>query len=373
MKWDYLVVGAGFFGCVLAERLANDAGASVLVIDKRDHIGGNCHSQENPDTGIEYHTYGTHIFHTSSRMAWDYITKFSDFNGYHHKVLTVHNGKTYQFPINLATINSFYHLNLTPVRAREFLASEILREGIREATNLEERAISLVGRPLYEAFIRGYTTKQWDSDPQYLPSEIIDRLPVRYDYDSSYFPDARWQGIPLGGYASVFERLLDSPRIEVRLNCDYFEHRDELSVKHKVIYTGPIDRYFDYMHGKLEWRSVEQMVEVRSEADFQGTAVMNFADLTVPHTRIHEPRHLHLERNYPKDRTVILYEIPKLRDEEPCYPVRTMNNMSLLKKYLDLAKREKHVIIGGRLGGYAYIDMDRTILSALNSYRENFA
>jgi UDP-galactopyranose mutase len=372
MKCDYLVVGAGFFGCVLAERLANDAGARVFVIDKRSHIGGNCHSREDAETGIEFHTYGTHVFHTSSRQVWEYINRFSKFNGYHHQVLSVHKGRVYQLPINLATINSFYNLKLAPGEAREFLEQETRAAGIRRPRNLEEEAISKVGRPLYEALIRGYTTKQWNKDPRELPPEIVDRLPVRYNYDNGYFPNGRWQGIPLKGYTRVFERLLNSPRIQVQLDCDFFKLRHEFDVKRKIVYSGPIDRYFDYIHGRLEWRSVEFTRKVRPEQDFQGTSVMNYADLNVPFTRIHEPRHLHPEREYCRDRTVIFYERPTQDLDEPYYPVNTPDNQSLLGKYTDLARRERNVIIGGRLGTYAYIDMDTTILAALECYRENF-
>jgi UDP-galactopyranose mutase len=372
MKCDYLVVGAGFFGCVLAERLARDGDARVLVIEKRSHIGGNCHSQEDPETGIEFHTYGTHVFHTSSRDVWKYITKFTEFNGYHHQVLTVHKGKVYQLPVNLATINSFYGLELVPSQARQLLRHETRSAGIRRPRNLEEKAILSVGRPLYEAFIRGYTTKQWGRDPRELPPEIIKRLPVRYNYDNSYFASGRWQGIPLMGYTRLFDRMLHSPGIRIQLDCDFFKHRDDFRVKHKTIYTGPIDRYFDYIYGRLEWRSVEFVRQVQPEQDFQGTAVMNYADTNVPFTRTHEPRHLHPERNYCKDQTVVFYERPKQDLDEPYYPVNTPDNESLLGKYIELARRERNVIIGGRLGTYAYYDMDKTILAALKCYRENF-
>lgn len=371
MKCDYLVVGAGFFGCVLAERLANDAGARVFVIDKRSHIGGNCHSQEDAETGIEFHTYGTHVFHTSSRHVWEYINKFTEFNGYRHQVLTTHRGRVYQLPINLATINAFYDLSLTPAEARDFLKGEIERDRVEEPQNLEEMAVSVAGRPLYEALIRGYTIKQWGKDPRELPPEIITRLPVRYDYDNCYFLNRRWQGVPLAGYTRVFERLLGSPRIEVRLNCDYFEHRDEFSVRNKTIYTGPLDRYFDFVYGRLEWRSVEFFKEVLPVEDYQGTSVMNYADLEMPYTRIHEPRHLHPEREYPKDKTVILKEESRQGSDEPYYPVNTGEDRRLLRKYLELAGQETNVIIGGRLGRYAYFDMDKTILAALDCYRES--
>jgi UDP-galactopyranose mutase len=372
MKCDYLVVGAGFFGSVLAERLANDRGADVLVIDKRSHIGGNCHSQEDPETGIEFHTYGTHVFHTSSREVWNYITRFTEFNGYRHQVLTVHKGRVYQMPINLATISAFFNRKLSPAEARELVQSETRAAGIERPENLEEKAISAVGRSLYEAFICGYTTKQWNMNPRELPPEIIERLPVRYNYDNNYFSEGRWQGIPLRGYTKLFEQLLHSPRIKVNLDCDFFKHRDDFRVKYKTIYTGPIDRYFEYIYGRLEWRSVEFAREIRAEEDFQGTAVMNYADLEVPYTRIHEPRHLHPERSYRGDRTLIICEKSGQDPDEPYYPVKTPGDQSLLAKYVELARRERNVIIGGRLGGYAYSDMDKTILAALRCYRDAF-
>jgi UDP-galactopyranose mutase len=372
MNYDYLVVGAGLFGSVLAERLANDAGARVLVIDKRGHVGGNCHSQRDPDTGIEFHTYGTHVFHTSSREAWEYVSRFTEFNGYHHQVLAKHNGTVYQLPVNLTTINAFYGLRLTPVEAREFLKKEREKEDISCPHNLEEKAVSLIGRPLYEAFIRGYSIKQWDRDPRDLPTEIFTRLPVRYNYDKSYFVGGRWQGIPTHGYTHFFERLLDSPRIDVRLNCDYFRNREESRKVRKTIYSGPVDRFFEFLHGRLEWRSHEYRREVVAVEDFQGTSVMNYVDPEVPYTRIHEPRHLHPERCYPRDRTVVFYETPVRGNDEPYYPVNTQENHRILEKYRALADKETGVIIGGRLGSCQYFDMDETILAALDCYRKNF-
>ncbi len=368
MKCDYLIVGAGVYGCVLAERIANDLGYKVLVIDKRPHIAGNCFSKVDDETGIEIHQYGTHIFHTSSRKVWEYITQFVEFNGYHHQVLTTYKGKVYQMPINLETINSFYNLNLKPYDAREFLKDEIEKAGIKDPKNLEEKAISLIGRPLYEAFIKGYTIKQWEKDPKELPPSIITRIPVRYNYKEDYFVDDRWQGIPYEGYTKVFERILNSPNIHVELNCDYFEHRNNFNIRKKTIYTGPIDQYFDYIYGKLEWRTIDLQKEIVDVEDYQGTSVMNYADLDVQYTRIHEPRHLHPERSYTKHKSVIFYEIPRHDPDEPYYPIHTERNKALFKKYKELASQEDGVIIGGRLGDYAYYDMDKTILAALDCY-----
>lgn len=371
MKCDYLVVGSGLFGCVLAERIANDLKSTVLVIDKRDHIGGNCYSESDKETGIEAHKYGTHIFHTSSKKAWDYITRFTEFNGYHHQVLTKHKGRVYQMPINLETINSFYGLNLTPSQAVKFLKKEIEKEGIKKPKNLEEKAIASVGRPLYEAFIRHYTIKQWAKDPKDLPASIIMRLPVRYDYREDYFMEARWQGIPVEGYTAVFEKMLKSPRFSLKLNCDYFQNKNRFNVKKKIIYTGPIDQYFEYRYGNLEWRTVKLSKEVVNQDDYQGTSVMNYADPDVKHIRIHEPKHLHPERKYNKNKTVIFYETSAHDKNNPYYPVNSGTNQKILQRYKELASREKGLIIGGRLGDYAYYDMDKTILAALACYDAN--
>jgi UDP-galactopyranose mutase len=370
MEYDYLVVGAGFFGSVIAERIANDLGLKVLVIDKRSHIGGNCYSEIEPETGVEIHRYGTHIFHTSSRKVWEYITKFTEFNSYHHQVLTTYKNKVYQMPINLETINSFYNLNLKPHEAKEFIKNEIAKEWIKEPKNLEEKAISLIGRPLYEAFIKGYTIKQWDKDPRELPPNIITRLPVRYNYSEDYFVDTRWQGIPLKGYTAVFHGLLASLNIHIELNCDYFENRSDFDIRKKVIYTGPVDQFYDYKYGKLEWRSISLEKEIVDVDDYQGTSVMNYADLETKFTRIHEPKHLHPERENKIPKSVIFFETGGSGDETPCYPVATEKNRELLQKYKDLSEDREKVIIGGRLGDYSYYDMDKTILAALRCYED---
>lgn len=366
---DYLIVGAGFYGAVMAERIANRLNRTVLLIDKRNHIGGNCYSVIDEETGIEYHTYGTHVFHTNSVDVWRYINRFTEFNGYYHQVLTTHKGRVYQMPINLETINSFYNVNLRPFEVRKFLQKEIEKENIATPRNLEEKAISLVGRRLYEAFIKGYTIKQWNKDPKDLPATIIERLPMRTNYNENYFVDARWQGIPLDGYTKIFERMLDSPNIQVLLNCDYFECRLEFKFKKSLIYTGPIDRYFDYCEGELEWRSIMINRRVEEVKDYQGIAVMNYADVEIPFTRIHEPRHLHPERNYNSGKTLLFEEIPRqAKGLDFYYPVADENNENILKRYKSLASKEKNVHIGGRQGDYAYYDMDKTILAALTKF-----
>lgn len=373
MTCDYLVVGAGLFGSVIAERIASELGAKVMIIDKRPHIGGNCYSLRDEDTGIEYHKYGTHIFHTSSAEVWEYITRFTEFNGYHHQVLTTYRGGVYQMPINLETINQFYNKTLTPQQARDFIAGEIAKENYPEPANLEEFAVSSIGRPLYEAFIKGYTMKQWNKKPRELPSTIIARLPIRYNYCEDYFVDSRWQGIPLEGYTKIFERMHSLKNIHVELNCDYFENRDSFKVKKKVIYTGPIDRYFDYAYGKLEWRSLFFEKKIFECEDFQGTSVMNSADPDVPYTRSHEYRHLHPEKEYTKEKTVVFYERSLQNDDEPYYPINTQQNETVLNNYRELAQNEKNLVLGGRLGDYAYYDMDKAILAALGTFKENIS
>ena len=368
MNYDYLIVGAGLYGSVLAERIANDLEAKVLVVEKRSHIGGNCYSKEDKDTGIEYHQYGTHIFHTSSPKVCKYITQFTEFNGYHHQVLTTCKNKVYQMPINLETINSFFNLNLKPYEVEPFLSKEIAKEKIKRPKNLEEKAVSLIGRSLYEAFIKGYTMKQWDKDPKELPASIIKRLPVRFNYNEDYFLDARWQGIPLEGYTKIFDRLLSSINIDVELNCDYFGYCKSFKVSKKIIFTGPIDRYFNYKFGRLDWRSVKFEKSVVDVEDYQGTSVMNYADIEIPYTRIHEPRHLHPERRYSKSNSIIIYEESISESEDSYYPIKNEANEKLLSKYRTLAQEKKDVIIGGRLGDYAYYDMDKTIAAALHCY-----
>ncbi len=372
MSCDYLIVGAGFFGAVMAERIANDLGKKVIVIDRRDHVGGNCYSYLDEETGIESHKYGAHIFHTNSHDVWQYINQFTAFNGYHHQVLAVHQGKAFQMPINLETINSFYGRNFTPQEAKEFIAQEIRKEEIKEPGNLEEKILSLVGRPLYEAFIKGYTIKQWGQDPKQLPASIIDRLPVRFDYREDYFQDCRWQGMPLSGYTKIFESLLSSRNIEVVLNCDYFKNKDRFSVKEKIIYTGRIDQFFDYQYGVLEWRAVDFERRVIPVEDFQGISVLNYADPSVPYTRILEPRHFYPERGYTKEKTVIFYETSRPGQENDVYyPVNTARNLEILRKYKEESKKLDCVIFGGRLGEYVYYDMDAVILAALDRYKQD--
>ncbi len=368
METDYLIVGAGFFGAVIANKIASELKKKVLIVEKRDHIGGNCYSKIDEETGIEYHVYGTHIFHTNSKNVFEYLSQFTEFNSYYHQVLTTHNDRVYQMPINLETINSFYGVNLKPFEVDDFLAEEKAKEQYPKPKNLEEKAISLIGRPLYEAFIKGYTQKQWQKDPSELPASIINRLPVRNNYDESYFNNGRYQGIPLDGYTAIFERMLDHELITVKTSTDYFSIKDKITVNEKTIYSGPIDLYFNYTHGHLDWRSVRFERVVSPHKDFQGTSVMNFADESPAYTRIHEPRHLHPERNYTESQSLLFYEYSETNPEEPYYPVNNQENKVKLERYQELAKKEEKVLFGGRLGTYSYYDMDQVIGQALSLF-----
>ncbi|MBW8051161.1 MAG: UDP-galactopyranose mutase [Cytophagales bacterium] len=369
-NFKYLVVGSGFFGSVIAERIANDLNEKVLVIEKRNHIGGNCFSTIDDSTGIEYHKYGTHIFHTSNKKVWDYINRFTEFNGYVHQVLTTYKNKVYQMPINLETINAFYNINLKPFQVDEFIKNEIAKDRIKKPKNFEEKAISLIGKPLYEAFIKGYTIKHWQRDPKLLPESIFNRLPFRKNYNENYYFD-RWQGIPLKGYSEIFKKMLNHKNICLKLNIDYFAIREQIPEPMLIIYSGPIDRYFDFKYGNLEWSTLEFCKEVIGVEDYQGTAVMNYADESIKYTRIHEPKHLHAERNYPNDKTLIIKEFSKSDDgHSPFYPINDEKNQKLVLKYRNEAAKLDNVIISGRLGDYKYYDMHHTIAIALDIYEK---
>jgi len=370
----FLVAGAGFFGAVIAERIAADLGEPVVVIDRKGHTGGNSWSAADTETGIECHCYGSHIFHTADAEVWEYVNRFASFNGYRHRVLTRYGDAVYQMPINLATINAFYGRNMTPGQAQLLVREEAGRSGIVEPANLEEKAVVQIGRPLYDAFVLGYTRKQWETDPKELPAETIARLPMRFSYKSDYFNDP-WQGIPLDGYHALFQRILDHPLIDLRLKTDFFAIREQLPPDCTVIFTGPVDRYFDYRFGRLGWRTLDFEKEVCPVGDFQGTSVMNYAEESVPFTRIHEFRHYHDERRYPADRTVIYREYSRgcgIADD-PSYPINTAADRKMYASYAAAAGEERRLIVGGRLGSYSYLDMDKTIAAALATYRQRIA
>ena len=370
MNIDLAVVGSGFFGLTIAERCANDLGLRVLILERRDHIGGNAYSEAEPQTGIEIHRYGAHLFHTSNARVWEYVNRFTTFTGYQHRVFSVYKGRVYPLPINLATICEYFGSVMSPDEARALVAGQSAEVPPGSAANLEEQAISLIGRPLYEAFIRGYTYKQWQTDPTDLPAEIITRLPVRYTFNNRYFSDT-FEGLPTDGYTAWLERMADHKNIEVRLGTDFAELRSSLLGNVPVVYTGPLDAYFGYAAGDLGWRTLDFDVEVLPTGDFQGTPVMNYADEDVPFTRIHEFRHFHPERDwYPKDKTVIMREYSRLagRGDEPYYPINTGADRARLLNYREMAEREPGVFFGGRLGTYKYLDMHMAIGSALSMY-----
>lgn len=367
-EYKYVIAGSGFLGAVIAERIASELKQPVLILEKRNHIGGNCYSERDAETGIEIHKYGTHIFHTSNSKVWEYINRFTKFNHYRHQVLTTHEGKVYQMPINLETINSFFSVSLKPFEVDAFLHAEIEKEGIAAITNFEEKAISLVGRKLYEAFIKGYSTKQWNMHPKNLPATLLSRLPFRKNYDENYYFSA-YQGIPENGYTAIFEKMLSSPLIDLRLNTDFFAVKELLHKEAIVVYSGPIDRYFNYSLGTLSWRTLKFEKQIIETEDYQGTSVMNFADESILYTRIHEPKHLHPERTYIKSKTVVIREYAE-RDngENPYYPVPSEENNQLALQYRTLANKEKNLIIAGRLGDYKYYDMHETISRALEIF-----
>jgi len=368
------VVGSGFFGLTVAERAAAELGKKVTVIERRSHIGGNAYSEAEPETGIEVHRYGAHLFHTSNETVWEYVNRFTKFTNYVHKVYSHHKGVVYPLPVNLGTINQFFQAAYSPDEARALVKEQAGEFDVKTARNFEEKGIALVGRPLFEAFFRDYTAKQWQTDPAKLSGDIVSRLPVRYTYDNRYFNDTH-EGLPVDGYTAWLERMADHPNIEVRLETDFFDVSQPLNKRDvvgqvPVVYTGPVDRYFDYSEGELAWRTLDFEEEVVNVGDFQGTSVMNYPDPEFPYTRIHEFRHFHPERDYPKDKTVIMREYSRFanRDDEPYYPVNTPEDRERLLKYRQLAEGEDRVLFGGRLGTYQYLDMHMAIGSALSMF-----
>lgn len=358
-NYDYLIVGAGLYGAIFARELT-DAGRKVLVIDKRDHIAGNIYTESVE--GINVHIYGAHIFHTNDKRAWEYVNRFAEFNRYTNSPVANYNGELYSLPFNMYTFNKMWGV-VTPDEAAAKIEEQRKAAGITEPKNLEEQAISLVGTDIYEKLIKGYTQKQWGRPCTELPSFIIKRLPVRLTFDNNYF-NALYQGIPMGGYTKMIENMLDG--IEVRLGVDYLEERETLDkVATKIVYTGPIDAFFDYKLGPLEYRSVRFETEVLDMPNFQGNAVVNYTDDKTPFTRIIEHKFFEFGT---QEKTVISREYSsawKLGDE-PYYPVNDDKNGALYQEYKKLADECKNVIFGGRLGEYKYYDMDAVVVRALD-------
>jgi len=364
MKYDYLVVGAGLFGATFAYE-ACKKGKKCLVIDKRPHIGGNIYT-ENIE-GINVHKYGAHIFHTSDKEIWDYVNSFAEFNRYTNSPVARYKNETYNLPFNMNTFSKLWPEVFTPDQAKAKIAEELAGVQIEEPKNLEEQAIKLVGKTIYEKLVKGYTEKQWGMKATELPPFIIKRLPVRFTYDNNYFNDL-YQGIPIGGYTQIIEKMLATS--DIRLNCDYFDNRAELdSLAEKIIFTGPIDRYYDYKFGPLEYRSVRFETEILDTDNFQGNAVVNYTEYEVPYTRIIEHKHFEFGN---QSKTVISREYSDkwTVEKEPYYPINNEKNNELYKKYAALAAEEKKVIFGGRLGQYKYYDMHVVIKEALSLCRK---
>jgi len=359
IKYDYLIVGSGFFGSICAYEL-NKKGYKVLVIESRDHIGGNCYTENKDDINI--HVYGPHIFHTSNDEVWKWINQFVSFNNFTLRPVANYKGEIYSLPFNMWTFSKLWNIT-HPDQAKRIIKGQ--SEHIGEPTNLEEQAIKLVGTDVYEKLIKGYTAKQWRKDPKELPASIIKRLPVRFTYNNNYFND-KYQGIPIGGYTQIFEKLLEG--IEVKLGIDYF--KDELPKHDKVIYTGPIDRFYNYQFGELEYKTTKFEHKRLEEDDYQGIAMMNYTDEEIPFTRVIEHKHF---EDVKSDSTWITFEYPieyKAESTEPMYPVNDTENNSKYQKYKELANQEKDIIFGGRLAEYKYYDMHQVIESALNKVKE---
>lgn len=362
-KYDYLIVGSGLYGSIFAYE-ANKRGKKCLVIDKRNHIGGNIYTKEIEN--INVHEYGAHIFHTSNKQVWDYINNFTEFNRYTNSPVAIYKDELYNMPFNMNTFNKLWGVK-TPSEAKAKIEEQVKESNISEPKNLEEQAISLVGKDIYEKLVKGYTEKQWGTRATELPSFIIKRLPVRFTYDNNYFNDT-YQGIPIGGYTKIVEKMLEG--IEVRLETDFFENREELEgLADKIVFTGMIDEFYDYKFGTLEYRSLRFEHEILNEENHQGNAVVNYTEYEVPYTRIIEHKHFEYG-NHPK--TVITREYPAKweKGDEPYYPINNEKNNAMYNKYKELADGETNVIFGGRLAEYKYYDMHNVIEQALKCVKE---
>ena len=356
--YDYLIVGAGLFGAVFAHE-ANKAGKKCLVIDKRDHIAGNVYCEKIE--GINVHKYGAHIFHTSNKEVWNYINQFAEFNNYINSPVAIYKDELYNLPFNMNTFSKMWGIK-TPAEAKEIIEKQKAEYQIENPKNLEEQALSLAGKDVYEKLIKGYTQKQWGRPCTELPEFIIKRLPFRFTFDNNYFND-RYQGIPVGGYTKIIEKLLDG--IDVSLNTDYYEYiKTTHDIAHKTVFTGMIDEFFEYKLGTLEYRTVRFETETLECDNYQGNAVVNYTDYQVPYTRIIEHKHFEFGK---QEKTVISreYSTEWTPDMEPYYPVNDEKNTNLYMRYKELAEKEENIIFGGRLGQYKYYDMDKVIEAAL--------
>ncbi|MED4322568.1 MULTISPECIES: UDP-galactopyranose mutase [Heyndrickxia] len=367
MNYDYLVVGSGLFGSVFAYEAAK-RGKRVKVIDKRDHIAGNIYTEEIE--GIQVHKYGAHIFHTNNKKIWDYVNQFAEFNRYTNSPIANYKGEIYNMPFNMNTFNKLWGV-ITPDEAKAKIEEQRAAAHIGKPKNLEEQAISLVGTDIYEKLIKGYTEKQWGRKATELPSFIIKRLPVRFTYDNNYFND-RYQGIPIGGYTQIVEKMLASDLIDVELETDFFNNKDKYIEQFpKIVYTGMIDQFFDYQFGTLEYRSLRFETDILDQENYQGNAVVNYTDAETPYTRIIEHKHFEFGT---QSKTVITKEYPKTwqKGDEPYYPMNDEKNNEIFKKYHELADQTPKVIFGGRLGMYKYYDMHQVIAAALTVVNNEF-
>jgi UDP-galactopyranose mutase len=368
-KFDLVVVGSGLFGSVISERASRN-GYTVAVIEARDHIGGNCYTYDDPTTGVNVHKYGPHIFHTDNKMVWDYICQFTEFNNYRHVSKTKHKGEVYSIPVNLDTINKFFKTNLTPNEAKQLIKT--LRLSIADPKNFEEQAMSIMGKELYYAFFYGYTVKQWGIDPKQLPASVARRLPLHTDYNTNYYTNNdTYQGIPVDGYTPIFERMLDHPNIKVFLSTTWESVKESYTKDQLVVYTGPIDRYYDYCYGELNWRTLDFKNKIEEVDDYQGVAAMNYPDVEVPYTRVIEHKHFNPERKIHSNKTLVTQEFSRqaTKEDTPYYPVKTTKDLEVYEQYRMLASQEENVIIGGRLGEYMYYDMHQVIGAALSCYK----
>ena len=369
MKYDYLLVGAGLFNAAFAA-IARKNGKTCLVIEKRNHVAGNIYTEEVEH--IQIHKYGAHIFHTDDKNCWNFVNQFAEFNRYTNSPVAVINGKLFNLPFNMNTFHAIWNDILTPEDARKRIAEQAAEMNGKTPANLEEQAISLVGRDIYELLIKGYTEKQWGKSCTELPAHIIKRLPLRFTFDNNYFND-RYQGIPIGGYTKMIEAMFGD--CEIRLNCDYLANRKELDqLADKVIYTGTIDSFFDYSLGELEYRSLRFDTKKIENSNVQGVAVLNYTSAEIPYTRSIEHKHFEPENQagYHAPHTFISYEYPAdwKRGDEPYYPVNDQRNSELYQKYTELAAKETNIIFGGRLGMYRYFDMDDTVIAAMNCFKQ---
>ena len=374
---DLIIVGAGLFGLTIAQQAAEN-GYRAHIIDVRPHIGGNAYSYFDKETGIEIHQYGAHLFHTSNRRVWEYVNRFTSFTDYVHRVYATHDGEVYPLPINLGTINQFFHAAYTPAQAKALIEKQAGEYASVDPQNLNDQGIKLIGKPLYEAFIKNYTAKQWQTDPSKLPASIIRRLPVRFTYNNRYFRDT-YEGLPTDGYTKWFERMIDDPKIEVSLSTDFFDmdqplNRDNLRDNIPVVYTGPIDRYFDYRLGSLKWRTVDFKEHRYDEVDHLGCPVMNYVDADVPFTRSIEFKNFNPERTkiHDQKKTIVWDEYSRFagKGDEPYYPVNTAEDHAMFEQYKAMEAKEPMTVFGGRLGGYAYFDMHQTIDAALDAWKD---